>query len=394
MTKKSYGFYGTLDVTGSSTFVSESIATVEKVITFEGTSRGADNLQSIELDDKDVVEVELDHITLIMSVEELKEYSKNGEVRSGVDDQPMLPTSIQSHQGATRGPVGVAIRVLRVLGVDVVGKAIEIAAHKVEGWLDDSGPGLYKVAKSGKLLQQGWPDDNKEVLLLIHGTASATARAFGSILPSADSDKTTLAGRESRWNELYEKFDGRVYALEHRTLTETPIANILMLLDTWPVDGGPDLVLLSHSRGGIVGDYLSCLYEWEQQPPELVAALDEHSSERKSLDKLDAMLASIPVNNRPRVLRHVRVGAPSAGTSLASKKTHIWLSVLSGMAAGIPGIGAGASALGDIAAAVVKEGLEPGALPGIDAQKNQSPFILSSQFYQSSHTELLSLIHI
>ena len=388
MSVNSYQFYGTREVHGNSTLVSESMATVKTVITFDHADRSDAKPQIIELDDDDVVEVDLGSVTLIMSVAELNQYARKGELRG--DGTDMLPTTL-APETATRGVVSVAIQALRVLGINVAAGAVKLAAKKVESWLDDGGPGLYIVAEDGTLTKAVLPSGDQPALLLIHGTGSSTARGFADILPSSDANETPPPDRQKRWDDVYAHFDGRVYALEHKTLTDTPLTNVMQFLDALPEHGGPPLVLLTHSRGGVVGDYLSCLAEWESQPPELLDVLEAKSSERTALDALTSRLRQIPRNRRPRVERHIRVATPAAGTSLAHKKTHIWLSMLAGLSGRLPGVGSAFSALGDLAAAIVKEGLEPDVLPGIDAQKNSNVLIRSAQFYHSVNTELFAV---
>lgn len=388
MTVTKYNFYGTREDNGHSRLVSESTATVKTVITFDQAARSDALLRSIELADNDVVEVDLGSVSLIMSVAELNEYSRKGAIRG--DGSDMLPTVLVPEK-ATRGVVSVAIQALRVLGINVAAGAVKLAAKRVESWLDDNGPGLYKITEDGTLTKEPLPTGDQPALLLIHGTGSATARAFADVLPSLDTEKQTPPDRQKRWDNLYSHFDGRVYALEHKTLTETPLTNVMQFLHALPEHGGPPLVLLSHSRGGVVGDYLSCLADWEKQPPELLDVLDAESTERKALEALTSRLGEIPLDKRPRVVRHVRVATPSAGTSLAHKKTHIWLSMLAGLTERIPGVGTAFSAIGDLAAAIVKEGLEPNVLPGIDAQKNINALIRTAQFYQILNTELYAV---
>jgi len=148
MAKEDYEFLGSLENTGSSTLVSGSAATVQHVITFAKP-------QTVKLDDNDVVEVELESVTLLMSVAELNEFAVQEHSRGGGQGVRSLPTAISGssvNQGeSTRGIVTFAIRVLRVLGIDVVGGLIDVAAGKVEEWLDDEGPGLYKIAADGSL---------------------------------------------------------------------------------------------------------------------------------------------------------------------------------------------------------------------------------------------------
>ncbi|OED36243.1 hypothetical protein AB833_26765 [Chromatiales bacterium (ex Bugula neritina AB1)] len=388
MTEKTYSFTGKKDKGGSSRLLSESAAQVEYELTFDSIGRSDSTEESIKLDDNQLLEVELDSVTLLMTLAELKGYAQAEPSRGDAGNS--LPTQMLSFSDS-RGMVGLAIRVLRVLGVNVAEKAIQIATAKVEGWINPGGPGVYKLNEKGTLSRQSLPTGDEPVLLLLHGTASSTEKAFANLLPGVDKDGKQQANYNNGWSELYQQFHGRVFALEQKTLSQTPVTNVMQFLDVWSETGGPPLVLLSHSRGGIVGDYLSSLKDWEKHSAEILDALPAADFETGQLQALNAKISNVPRSKRPEVLRHIRVGSPAAGTSLASEKTHIWLSVLADLLGRIPGVGIGLGALGDLAVAIVKEGLEPGTLPGIDAQKSDSLFIKAAQFFQCEHTELLAV---
>ena len=54
---------------------------------------------------------------------------------------------------------------------------------------------------------------------------------------------------------LFTHYGGRVYALDHPTLSQSPIANALTLARALPK--GATLHLLTHSRGGLVAEILA-----------------------------------------------------------------------------------------------------------------------------------------
>ena len=81
-------------------------------------------------------------------------------------------------------------------------------------------------------------------LVFLHGTASSSAGSFGK-----------LAGT-SEWEQLREQYNDRILALEHRTFSASPIQNAMDLTELIP--DGARLHLISHSRGGLVGE-LMCL---------------------------------------------------------------------------------------------------------------------------------------
>lgn len=77
-------------------------------------------------------------------------------------------------------------------------------------------------------------------LLLLHGTFSRAHSGFGGF--AADDFET-----------LYRRYDGRVFALDHFTLSEDPRQNVDWFLRAIPDGTKLDLDVLGHSRGGLVG---------------------------------------------------------------------------------------------------------------------------------------------
>ena len=57
------------------------------------------------------------------------------------------------------------------------------------------------------------------------------------------------------WKFLLLNFENRLLAFQHETLTKSPIQNVLELLEKLPQYAL--LQLISHSRGGLVGDVLA-----------------------------------------------------------------------------------------------------------------------------------------
>ena len=114
-------------------------------------------------------------------------------------------------------------------------------------------------------------------LLMIHGTNSRTHTAFGG-LP------------RSFVEAMHTKYDGRVFAFDHPTLTHTPRQNIETLLSAMPAGLSLDVDIICHSRGGLVSRVLS--------------------------EKQEALALG---GRTVRVGRVVFVGAPNAGTRLADE---------------------------------------------------------------------------
>ena len=172
-----------------------------------------------------MVELELgDGLKLWTRVDDLQrdfasEVTRDGE--SGVDGE--IPLYL-STGGQSRGVAGkFLVKTFRVFGVDLEGGATAaakaVAKQSVEDKLDlglhrctAEGPGAF--APVGKLA------GDAPTLVLLHGTASSTEGSFGGLW---------TGGSASRMRRLLERYEGRVLAFEHRTLTQSPVENALEL---------------------------------------------------------------------------------------------------------------------------------------------------------------------
>lgn len=218
------------------------------------------------------------------------------------------------------------------------------------------------------------PASGKPILVLLHGTASSTVGSFNGLWSDA---------HRNTWLEQIERlYDGRVYTLEHRTLSESPIHNACELLERLPLD--QPLHLISHSRGGLVGELLCRgrvegravpITDTEMEryftayPGEDADTREAREAIAAELQRLNGLLAG----KRPRVERFVRVGCPSRGTTLAAGRLDVYLNlILSGVQlAGAKVLGpkgaAFVGALRSLAIAVARKRFDDGLLPGIKA---------------------------
>ena len=147
--------------------------------------------------------------------------------------------------------------------VDRVVQAFETRArpHRLRMFPDGGDVDLGGLAAAGR------------VLLLVHGTASTAGSAFGALPDSA-------------LDRLVQRYGGRVVALEHPTISVSPIDNVAWLAERL----GTERVavdLLAHSRGGLVSRLLA-------EQPERTGGLFDTG-------------------------RVVLVGTPNAGTALADE---------------------------------------------------------------------------
>ena len=245
-------------------------------------------------------------------------------------------------------------------------------------------PGLYRWV-GGELterLEIGSPQllaDAKAgpLLVFIHGTGSSTQGSFDD-LHSVSS---------TYWRAFEQRYGNRVLALEHRSLSESPVDNALQLARALPE--GAALHLVTHSRGGLVGDLL-CLQNFdglidgysldaaslgEADPAERARITKEllkaHAEQRAALHDLAAELA----RKKLRIERYVRVASPARGTRLASGNFDVFLSGLLSLMGWIPVLKGNLiySAFKRVVLEVARNRTKPNLVPGIEAMLPGSP---------------------
>ncbi len=239
-------------------------------------------------------------------------------------------------------------------------------------------PGLYRwssmdtsapldLTKAQLLTADDLPRD-KPILVFIHGTASRTLGSFGAFCQD---------DARQAWRSLRARFGEHIYTFEHRTMSESPIDNALALAELLPE--GAQVSLVTHSRGGQVGDLL-CLdvsdfddarIDRFKRPGTTFNEADRH--DRKQLKRLRDQLQQ----KRLRIMRVVRVACPAGGTLLASDNIDEFLSVLTNLIGYIPGVGQSPvyEVIKRVTLQVVRDRTDPALIPGIEAMMPESPLV-------------------
>jgi len=343
-------------------------ATVKSAFDID-VSRAGDRDQPVIDDaaDDDVLELTLsDGVIMWTSVAQMADDRGTSRSRSDDRDELVITPDLISRD-RSRGVAGLAIKALRLLGVDIGRMTAEEVAEKLEDRLEP-GPGLYRCPAPTAIDPTPLtPDDlpaDRPLLVLLHGTASRTASSFPDL----------ERGTAPRWAELTEHYDGATYAFEHRTLSRSPIDNACDLVRALPE--GARLHLVSHSRGGMVGE-LVCRSQVVDAgepygPADRAVFTQRHrDADLEALDELNSLL----VRKRPTVERFVRVACPVRGTLLAGKRLDIYLSVLTNLIGrALPG-SAAFDLVSSLVLAVAKQRTDPDTLPGIEAMMPTSPLV-------------------
>jgi hypothetical protein len=345
----------------------------------------------IKADADDVVRLELENGFVLWSraddlIRERGKKSLGRDGDEGWDIDPHPPA--RSGPGAARGErgwLGLGVKVLEFFGVDLKGKAAAALGEKMElKLLGGNAPGLYHCSLDDAftltaLAKNKTPPAGPDpILVFLHGTGSSCQGSFGKLWAGDNA-----AGASAR-AALKARYGDRAYALEHRSLTASPIQNALDLARRLPENA--QLHLVSHSRGGLVGELL-CLGERDKDNDPLrgdwlgslfaadrtvarqigLSPLNPEDAQARDAaydadrERLKQLIEELDRKNI-KVRRFVRVACPARGTTLASGRLDRWLSVFVHFA--------GDGLIGDAAdflLAVVKERTDPRTLPGLEA---------------------------
>ncbi len=211
-------------------------------------------------------------------------------------------------------------------------------------------------------------DVSRPTLLLIHGTASNTQQAFG-----------TLWKQHPNAIEKLKTAYGEIIAFDHKTLTVSPIQNALDIVRQ--LKKGSRLHLVTHSRGGLIGELL-CRAGRVAKTGE---PLDPFDSDDFKLAKKGGFykdlksLAKELRDKEIKVERFVRVACPALGTSLASERLDLWLSVflqgLDDLLGFVPEMPDGFEQFAEFAKALLASRRDADALPGLAAMTPSSQLI-------------------
>ena len=367
-----------------------------------GQARSTEKPETISVKSDDVIEIEFEdgHRLWVNGKEYADQFAKRTSRGVGAtDDQPipesldLLPPGRQS-----RGPIKWAIKSFKVLGIDLEQKTARQIGELIDNRPSNTkkAAGLYRCSlKPGSFILTPVVAKNlpleKPYLLFLHGTASSTWGSFGGLW---DSTRTPERGG------LYRLYEDRVLAFEHPTFTQSPIDNAIQLVSLLP--DGITLHLVSHSRGGLVGELLCRgngpqlsktqdkpatsrrgvqafsaeelqLFEPDDEAEEEREEVNGLKRTREQLRKLSGLLESKSIS----VQRFVRVACPALGTTLASRRLDRWVSVVGSVASLLPGspLSDAFSDIADFVAAVIKERTKISELPGLQAMMPESPFI-------------------
>ncbi len=362
-----------------------------EVYVLDGTARGTEAKVELKpLQPDSVLELELANGTrILVAAEDAHRYLGaavgRGEGETGVISvgQALRLSGTHLPAGAARDGLGAWIlKGLRVFRQGPAGMTALIAAGTFQDSRLEQRNGLYHCDPDRWHLSsvKKLPASLDPTLVFLHGTASSSEGSFGGLWENPKYRQ-----------QLVDFYGTRIYALEHRSLTESPIANALALVKTLPE--GVRLHLVSHSRGGMIGELLARANRIDEEPftESEIARFLEHAQhvDRKGFEADADLLRQLNQEMRSRgfrVERFVRVACPARGTTLASGRLDRWASIMfnllgKGLDLGgkalpvLAPVAKGYDLLQNFLLAVVRERTDARILPGLEAMMPDSPLV-------------------
>jgi len=371
---------------------SESVAGWQaETFTLTTAARGQDQAPlPVKLAPDDVLELELENGTrLLVAAEDAERYlgqaigrgeGVTGEIQVGPALRltgPHLPA------GPSRDGMGAwMLKSLRVFKQGPAGMTALLAAGTFQDHQLENRTGLQRLSTAlwGLTPIKQMPPTAEPALLFLHGTASSSEGSFKALWGG---DKAELDARA----RIVAAYGDRVYGFEHRSLTESPIANVLALVEQ--LSDGARLHVVSHSRGGMLGELLARANRLGADPfteadiQRFLAHAQRTGRVGFEQDGEHLRALNKAMKERSlRVERFVRVAGTARGTTLASGRLDRWASVMlnlfgKGLMA-VPGLqpmAKGYDLLQRFLLAVVKERTDARVLPGLEAMMPDSPLV-------------------
>lgn len=304
--------------------IAASVKTTGQFFTLEESyeisqSRAEGDIHEVTLKDGQFVELIFndnttwfgDHETLKEIFPEIKDQSRSN------NDAPLLSGKVESDD-SSRSLVGdIALKVFSVFSKKALTTGVKKIAENIEKKGLDQQPGLYFVDEKFQLTPFDpsiiKKDEAKPFLLFIHGTMSSTNGGFNQLVDS------------EVWLQIQKKYGKNILALEHKTLTASPFQNVLDLINALPQKAAFDII--SHSRGGLVGELLVRFTEnntgFLEQSIKLLEE-ENHTDDLKTIKAISEAISKKSIS----VGRFVRVAAPARGTTILSERTDIFINTI------------------------------------------------------------------
>ncbi|MGB4845633.1 MAG: CHAT domain-containing protein [Ferruginibacter sp.] len=343
--------------------VNESKLSLKQSYVFN-SSRSISEKHTLEFDDTDFLEFVFEDKTTWMGSSDIIHdlFPKAAKQTRAAGDAFEIPMYLES-DSATRGLFGdIALKILNVFTKKTVAvKVIDIAA-KLEKKALENKSGVYAVDADFNLVKSPVTETTKPLLLFIHGTNSSTFGSFAEIKNA------------ELWKFMQAGYGQNIFGLQHETLTKSPVQNVIDLVKELP--DTCTLHIITHSRGGLVGDVLARFCNDNNGFTDL--EIEYLQKEKRTADIANLKtLKNLAAKKKITIDKFIRVACPAYGTTILSKRLDHFLNIsfnLLGTLFGPVGTAVVAEFKNLIAAAVDTKN-DPNDLPGLEAMNPSSAFL-------------------
>lgn len=260
-----------------------------------------------------------------------------------------------------RGLGTIALKLLNIFAKKAVAaKMIDIATNLEKKVLENQS-GVFGIDQNFHLSKAKITEAAKPNLLFIHGTNSSTWGAF------AELRKTDV------WKYMQEIYGTNIFGLQHETMTRSPLQNVINLFKELPASC--TLHIITHSRGGLVGDVLTRFCNGNSGFTAEETAYLQKTGRQKDIDDIK-VLQKLAAGKKITVEKFVRVACPAYGTTILSKRLDHFLNInfnLISLLGGVTAVIAGEFKA--LISAAVDTKNDPNDLPGLEAMNPDSPFL-------------------
>lgn len=327
-------------------------------------SRAAADMHELSFDDTDLLEfVFEDETTWIGGSAIIHDiFPETANKKRAAGESFEIPMYLKSDD-ATRGILGdIAVKALNVFTKKTVKQKVIDVATRLEKKALGNMSGVYSVNPDFSLSKTSLKKTDKPFLLFLHGTNSSTTGSFAEIR------NTEL------WKQMQDIYGDNIIALQHETMTKSPLQNVRDLLSALPANC--TLHIISHSRGGLVGDVLARYCNGNSGFTEAETAYFEKTERKKDLADIKT-LQKLAEGKNITIDKFIRVACPAYGTTILSKRLDHFLNISFNLLGSLFGPAAAllSAEFKELISAAVDTKNDPDQLPGLEAMNPSSPFL-------------------